>query len=476
MRFGTFRFPDDRFFQERALESAAKLIDEDYTSEEPVKDIEQLKEELTQTKLKLQILLDNIPGGVFSYDADNGRFGFISPGVLSIFQCSEQQFREHFYNNFDVFILKTDRAQTKEMIDNQIRFFDTVELTYRVRDLSDNIMWIYHKGKLMTNSDGSRQFFVIISDVTTEKLVQQQLAEINEQLYIETERYKLIEEAADNVQYDYDVTLDVLTTSRKDSDGNRISIKDCRKKSLIKAMIYEDDYPTFKSVMKKALREPIKGVVEYRAKNDDGDIRWYRLNYASFERHNVITRVAGSEKDITEDKKRHEELKAQVERDGMTGLLNKTTMQSSVTKYLKKCNINSCHALLMIDTDNFKSVNDTLGHMCGDDVIKFVAKSIKDTFRDSDFVGRMGGDEFMVFMKYTTPEMTEEKAEKLNSKIKTTITEDGSSVDISCSIGIAYYGRDGEDYDTLYKAADEALYEAKESGKNCYRVHEVKQD
>ena len=433
---------------------------------------EDLRRELEETNEKLQILLDNIPGGVFSYDADTGKFGYISPGVLSIFQCSEQQFRDYYYNSFDVFIYKADRAKTKEMLDNQIRFFDTVELTYRVRDLTDNIMWIYHKGKLLVNRDKSRQFFVVISDVTTEKLVQQQLSEINEKLYIETERYKLIEEAADNVQYDYDVELDVLTTSRKDENGNRISIKDCRRKALVKAMIFEDDYPTFEALMKKALKQPVKGVVEYRARNDNGEILWYRLNYASFERNNMITRIAGSEKDITEEKRRHDELKAQVERDQMTGLLNKTTMQSSVEKYLKKCDINACHALLMIDTDNFKSVNDNLGHMRGDDVITFVARSIKDTFRDSDYVGRMGGDEFMVFMKYTTPAITEERAESLNGKIKRSIEGDGISVDISCSIGIAYFGKDGEDYDTLYKAADDALYVAKEAGKNCYRVHE----
>ncbi|MBO6112138.1 MAG: diguanylate cyclase [Lachnospiraceae bacterium] len=432
----------------------------------------ELRKELAQTKLELKVLLDNIPGGVFSYDADTGKFDFISEGVLSIFQCTMEQFREHYYNSFELFVYKGDRASVREMIENQISFFDTVELTYRVRDLMDNIMWIIHKGKLLINEDGSRKFYVVISDVTTEKLVQQQLSEITEKLYIETERYKLIEEAADNTQYDYDVNEDVLTTSRKDADGNRIIIKDCRKNNLIKAMIFEEDYPTFESALKKAFSEPLKGVVEYRSTNDNGDIVWFRLNYASFEQHNRITRIVGSEKDITVEKRQHEELKAQVERDGMTGLLNKTTMQSEVEDYLKTCDINACHALLMIDTDNFKGVNDNLGHMSGDDVIKFVASTIKDTFRDSDFVGRMGGDEFMVFMKYTTPGITEERAGRLNSRIKRTITENGVSVNISCSIGIAYYGRDGEDYDSLYKAADDALYVAKEAGKDCYRVYE----
>ncbi len=433
-------------------------------------DLDRLKAELEETRFKLNILLDNIPGGVFSYDADSGKFGFISQGVLSIFQCSEESFREHYYNSFDVFVNKADRASVKEMISNQISFFDTVELTYRVRDLTDNIMWIFHKGKLVNNADGTRSFFVIISDITTEKLAQQQIAEINEKLYMETERYKLIEEAVDNTQYDYDVLNDVLTTSRKDEEGNRLTINGFVKKKIYKAMIYDDDYPEFKKAMRKALKEQTKGVLEYRTRDENGDIVWYRLNYASFEHRDMIIRVVGSEKDITEEKRKHEELKARVEKDGMTGLLNKTAMQAQIEKYLKHSDPESCHAILMIDTDNFKSINDNLGHLYGDDVIKFVADAIKETFRDSDFVGRMGGDEFMVFMKDTTCDITEEKAKRLNEKIKKTFSEDGVSVDISCSIGIAYFSKDGREYDILYKAADDALYDAKEAGKNCYRV------
>jgi len=433
-------------------------------------DLERLKAELEETRFKLSILLDNIPGGVFSYDADSGKFGFISQGVLSIFQCSEEIFREHYYNSFDVFVNKADRASVKDMISNQISFFDTVELTYRVRDLTDNIMWIFHKGKLVNNADGTRSFFVIISDITTEKLAQQQLAEINEKLYMETERYKLIEEAVDNTQYDYDVLNDVLTTSRKDEEGNRLTIKGFVKKKIYKAMIYDDDYPEFKAAMRKALREQTKGVLEYRMRDENGDTVWYRLNYASFEHRDMIIRVVGSEKDITEEKRKHEELKARVEKDGMTGLLNKTAMQAQIEKFLRHSDPESCHAILMIDTDNFKSINDNLGHLYGDDVIKFVADAIKETFRDSDFVGRMGGDEFMVFMKNTTCDITEEKAKRLNEKIKKTFSQDGISVDISCSIGIAYFSKNGQEYDILYKAADDALYDAKEAGKNCYRV------
>ncbi len=432
------------------------------------------QEQLAEANMKLEILLDNIPGGVLSYDAQTGKFDFVSTGCLSIFQCTEEEFREHYYNCFDLLVMKQDRSKVKEMIENQIKFFDTVELTYRVKDMMDNVMWIYHKGRLVKRDDGSEKFYVVISDVTEEKLVQAQLQQINEQLYMETERYKLIEEAVDNIQFDYNAIRDSVTTSVKDADGNRRVITSYLTGGVMKETIHEEDFPTFYDMWCLAMREPTKGVMEYRSKLLTEDYVWYRLNYASFaDKNDRVIRLVGSAKEITEEKAEQEALKAKIELDGMTGLLNKVATQVSIEDYISNCDIGICHAMLMIDTDNFKSINDTFGHQYGDRVIKFVARAIKETFRESDYVGRMGGDEFLVFMKHTTPNITEERAGVLNRAIEHTFTQDGQSVSISCSIGIAYFGRDGEDFDTLYKNADSALYEAKESGKNQFRIYKA---
>lgn len=434
--------------------------------------LKQTQEKLAEANMKLDILLDNIPGGVLSYDAETGKFDFVSSGCLAIFHCTEEEFREQFYNCFDLMVIKQDRAKVKEIIENQIKFFDTVEMTYRVKDLMDNTMWIYHKGRLVRDADGHGKFYIVISDVTEEKLVQAQLQQINEQLYMETERYKLIEEAVDNIQYDYNVLTDSVTCSVKDSDGNRRVIESYLTGGVMKKTIHEEDFPTFYDMWSHALREPTKGVMEYRSCLTTEDFVWYRLNYASFaDKSDRVIRLVGSAKEITEEKAEQEALKAKIELDGMTGLLNKVATQMSIEEYIKDCDIGICHAMLMIDTDNFKAVNDTLGHMYGDKVIKFVARAIQETFRESDFVGRIGGDEFLVFMKHTTPNITEERARVLNRAIEHTFHQDGESVAISCSIGIAYYGRDGEDFDTLFKNADAALYEAKEAGKNQYKVY-----
>ena len=437
-------------------------------------DIEKLKRRLRDTSDKLNILLSSMPGGVMTYDAETGKILSVNEGLLNIFGCGEQELREHFMDSFNLFVMKEDRRRIKELIDTQIQFFDHVELAYRSIGLSDEIIWFNHKATLRTQEDGSKVFFCILSDMTEQKAIQNQLQSMNEQLYIETERFKLIEEAIDNVEYDYDVDSDNLSVSRKDGSGVRHwkNIDTAFRGGRAFRFIHPDDLDVVKSVFGSAMKTAGKGVVEYRMAFEGEAFLWYRLNYASFEGKNErIIRVVGSAKDITAEKLEQERLRTEAERDGMTGLLNKTAMQLYCAAHLSKSEFNDCHALFMIDTDNFKSVNDTLGHGVGDDTIRFVADNIRNVFRDTDLVGRMGGDEFMVLMSHTTLDIARDRASRLNDKIRSDVKGGDESVHISCSIGIAFFAKDGEDYDTLFRAADAALYEAKESGKDCYRIY-----
>ncbi|MBQ7584426.1 MAG: diguanylate cyclase [Lachnospiraceae bacterium] len=437
-------------------------------------DIEKLKRRLRDTSDKLNILLNSMPGGVMTYDAETGKILYVNEGLLNIFGCGEHELREHFMDSFNLFVMKEDRRRIKELIDTQIQFFDHVELAYRSIGLSDEIIWFNHKATLRTQEDGSKVFFCILSDMTEQKAIQNQLQTMNEQLYIETERFKLIEEAIDNVEYDYDVDSDNLSVSRKDNSGVRHwkNVDSAFRGGQAFRFIHCDDLDVVKSVFGSAMKTAGKGVVEYRMAFEGDTFLWYRLNYASFEGKNErIIRVVGSAKDITAEKLEQERLRTEAERDGMTGLLNKTAMQLYCAAHLSKSDFNDCHALFMIDTDNFKSVNDTLGHGVGDDTIRFVADNIRNVFRDTDLVGRMGGDEFMVLMSHTTLEIARDRAQRLNDKIRSDVKGADESVHISCSIGIAFFAKDGEDYDTLFRAADSALYEAKESGKDSYRIY-----
>ena len=130
------------------------------------------------------------------------------------------------------------------------------------------------------------------------------------------------------------------------------------------------------------------------------------------------------------------------------------------------------HALMIIDIDDFKHVNDTLGHVTGDQLISDVALTLRKTFRKTDTISRIGGDEFLVFLPVmTSTEAVEKKAEEFLNAIYGNIEKEGKSVQISCSIGISFFPGDGKDFFDLYQKADNALYYAKGKGKNRYVIY-----
>lgn len=448
----------------------------------PYEEYEKLKEQYEEVAVRLDILLNNIPGGVFSYDAETGKFDFIGKGLLSLLHCDEETFKEHFYNSFDLMVFKSDRKMIKEQIETQMEFFHSVEVTYRVQDFMNGhqFIWLLHKAHLVTGKDGRKRFFVVVSDVTEQRLVQSEMQHVNEKLYMETERYKLIEEAIEEIQFDYDVQSDIATFSMKDENGNRKAVERFMKQNVIRKSVHPQDYDVANSHLVRAMLSPIKDVLEYRSRLLNDEYVWYRMNYASFADENgVVIRVVGILKDITEEYAAKEVMQQKMRTDLMTGILNKVSTQNAIEEYLRDCKSTAgagiergipTQALLAIDTDNFKNVNDTLGHMYGDDVIKFVAKTLTNTFKDHDIVGRIGGDEFMVLVKNATPEVVEERADALNKVMDRDFTKDKKTVHISCSIGIAYYNHKALDFDSLYACADIALYQAKKAGKNCFRV------
>ena len=156
--------------------------------------------------------------------------------------------------------------------------------------------------------------------------------------------------------------------------------------------------------------------------------------------------------------------------DEMTSLFNKMTVEKLITKTLKE-HEDGLHALMMIDIDNFKSVNDVYGHTMGDHVISVVAGVISSQFRSTDYVGRVGGDEFAVLMgDIPSREIALIKAENLVNLVK---CKENLSIpeNISISVGMAFSGPEDHCYDDLAAKADQALYVSKKSGKGRYSIY-----
>ena len=160
--------------------------------------------------------------------------------------------------------------------------------------------------------------------------------------------------------------------------------------------------------------------------------------------------------------------------DKLTKLYNKTTTEKICTMKLKDWEEGMSETLMafyIIDLDHFKEVNDTYGHQYGDKVLVEFSNRLRKIFRPNDCVGRFGGDEFIVIIdNLPTTEIIVRKAENIK-RIAQELKIEGKTVGISASIGIAIVPPQGTEYETLFKSADEALYQVKESGRNGYRIN-----
>ncbi len=184
-------------------------------------------------------------------------------------------------------------------------------------------------------------------------------------------------------------------------------------------------------------------------------------------------RAIGTMMDITERKQAEEIIRYQAVYDQLTGLPNRILFNQRLSASLKQLKKSKkILAVMFLDLDRFKKINDTLGHAAGDRLLEIFAARINDTLQGTDTVARWGGDEFTVLLPdINSPEDAVKTAQRIQESLKPVFKLEEQSLHITSSIGIALYPDDGEDAETLVKNADAALYRAKERGRNNYQFY-----
>lgn len=214
---------------------------------------------------------------------------------------------------------------------------------------------------------------------------------------------------------------------------------------------------------------------EIRIKNNKQEYIWCKFRLVlRFGDDNQPERVFGMITDIDAEKKEHQRLLSQAQKDVLTGLYNKATTNQLIEEYIAEIAMpNKKQALFIIDIDGFKDINDHLGHLFGDAVIADLAHSIRKTFRESDIVGRIGGDEFIVLLKNISQmDIVFIKVQELLNNLKRSYQSNDMAYGVSASIGIALYPDHGDTFTTLFQKADQALYYVKEHGKNNFYIYD----
>ena len=235
-------------------------------------------------------------------------------------------------------------------------------------------------------------------------------------------------------------------------------------------LIHENDREDFFQMLERCRREDGWMENTLRFYLAQGRYGWLEMHMhrSSSDTGSVIS---GTMINVAEWQNEVNRWKEKAARDALTGLFNREYFEHTAQTQLEE-NLQAGAALLFVDVDDFKRVNDTFGHMFGDNVLCYVAKQILNVFRHSDVVARYGGDEFVVFAPSIQREVLQERLQRLCAAFRFPYRGDTAEYKVSVTIGVAISPDDGADYDALLEHADCALYEAKSRGKDQFVFYE----
>lgn len=420
----------------------------------------------------MKTLTENLPGGIYKCKFDkNLTLVQYSDGFLNLLGYQKIELKELFNNSFKQLIYPLDIDRTIEEVNCQLKKSNSKSIEYRITKKNGETIWVLDKGQYVPPEPGEKygSFCCIIIDITNEKKARQELKQ-------SLERLNIIMEQSLEIIFEWDISADQLKISPKwQNKFGYEPIKQNISQTLLKnGHIFADDLELFRGLVSRVKQTKEFPTFDFRIINSANEIIWCRINATVLcNECGAAERVIGVIEDIDEQKKATQLLTEQAEKDALTGLYNKMTAQSLAENYIKRSA--ALNALLVIDIDDFKNVNDTKGHLFGDAVLSDIASELKKIAPKESFIGRIGGDEFSLLLK-NIPDFNyaENIAQKILSIFNSLFKPTAETFNISCSIGIAITPFAGKDYNTLFGNADIALYKAKCMGKNQYVLYDEK--
>lgn len=283
------------------------------------------------------------------------------------------------------------------------------------------------------------------------------------------------------VTYEFNLNKDLIINDFKDETENEVHRYSDTFSDMAHNLVYKDDIADFamfaspSNIIKEFEQGKSEITIEFRKSEEDNTYIWCRA-VTNLVKDNKSGDIVGFTcvKNIDAEKRSRMELQYKAERDSLTGLYNKGITEKLIREHLVFNHTLSNSALFMIDIDDFKDVNDNMGHACGDKVLCQFGEKLLSLLGSENIVGRIGGDEYVAFMKYNATEIAvREKAQQICTALRSEYKDSRGEVHtLSSSVGIAISPKDGITFDKLYRNADIALYVVKSEDKDNYRIYD----
>lgn len=417
----------------------------------------------------LEIFSQSVRCGLSKHLCDNSlSLIWANDYFYTLFGYTKEEYQQKFKENLIPLIYPEDlslvvNSITSLLVDHEI------DITFRIRHKIKKFRWVNLVAAIV-EGDEKDDFPIanfVINDITKLKYAEMQAE-------LEAQKYEIIADISEEIPYEYEILTDTLTYAKKYETifGRKSIYRHPEQHFITEGYISEDTMSQFSGIFQAAKRGDEVCNAEYKLKNIKGDYEWHYSTFSLIRDENGQPyRAVGIVRNIHHMKKKQEALLAKAQTDSMTGLLNKATIEAYIGEHLREVQSDAKDVIMVVDIDDFKNVNDKYGHLMGDEVIMDIAKILmRFTFNDG-VVGRIGGDEFIVYMKnILDTTLVCEKAQKVAETILEKYPGGNGKPKVTLSIGIAATDI-AIPYSVFMEKADAAVYQAKLNGKNGYVLY-----
>ncbi len=420
------------------------------------------RDDITQNPIDFLELVTQIPVGVCKFLTDDSlTLIHGNPCLYAFFGYTREQFHDELHDEITRTFLTEDRSKvTGALIAEHRSGKPGFRLEHRIIRRDGSVIWVLVSGSFTTHNGAPAAYGVVV-DITDRK-------KIEEQLRIDEERFRIALAQTDNTIFDYHIATKVMIHADKSAAMYGLAHETHNVPDFLveQKVIHPDHASEFLEMYQQISSGAPTASCIIRAQKVDGQYAWRKITMTNiYDQSGNAVRAVGMLEDIDEQTRREATLLERSQRDPLTALYNKGTTESQIKKLLD-CE-NHSGVLFIIDVDSFKGVNDHYGHLFGDFVLSEGAQRIIRLCRHEDIIGRVGGDEFLLYLQGSfTATAALHKANEICAAFAQQFSHKGVSATITCTVGLAIYPIDGDCFETLYQKADIALYHAKRNGKN----------
>lgn len=418
-----------------------------------------LKEQLEEWSKFLDAFGRLLPGGIGVYECSDKIYPiYLSPGVRKMSRDVEDEF---YQGDTHSTLLKTEEEKLKAEMEKAVASDSILDCTLRYQKSKETTGWVWVRGCLAQETGHRRIFIAVILDVTKQK-------ELEGELVIQNERYRLLEETSDEILFELSLKEDVMTYSYKEIDGHMVRKRVAPYSEMLdkSPLVHTDYLEIFRKNLDVAKSRKINGQLEYLTSISGYGHEWHRMYYTSLENENgQIDRIIGRIKNIHDEvlnrKRKQEEFEF--------GLNQKSAVENRIREQLEEAEFDDKHSMVILSIDHYRKIIEQNGVAWGDTAVREIAELLKNLVGERAVMGRMGEGDILIYFRNLPDEKMDELIEQIISQIK--LPENAvADLPISCTAGAAVMNGI-VDYTTFLQEAEEALHIAKiTKGEHYIRV------